>query len=64
MDQAIQRDTTEAAISARLKRCGMSLVREGDHYRLLYGDKALLCTNADGQPLSLADVDRLSRRFI
>jgi hypothetical protein len=60
MNEAEQADI----ISARLRRCGMRLHPDGQgHWILKYGSKTLLAVNAEGKPLTLADLDRHTSRF-
>ena len=64
MSEAIDDTITEEAISRRIKTCGMRIERRHDGYVLLYYGKTLLAVNAHGQPLSLADLDRVTQRFV
>jgi hypothetical protein len=53
----------ENTLSMRLLKAGMRLERHGDHFQVHSGNQIVLARTLTNKPLTLADIDDMTRRL-
>jgi hypothetical protein len=57
------RTATAEALRHRLRRAGLRLEPRGGHFEVHCGPQILLASGSDGKPLTLQQIDELTRRI-